>query len=57
MLKELRKQFEMARDPIKQTTEDKIHEENLKHGQNKYKTLRNSHYGHAKRRVDAYDSM
>lgn len=56
-LKELRKHLEQAKDPHKQTREDTIHQENVKEGRDKYKTLKQIRQGNTKKRIDEFESM
>ena len=48
---------EFTFDPTKMTEADKIHEENVKQGRDKFKTLRQIRQGNTKRRVDYYEAM
>jgi len=56
-LEELRKHLESAKDPHKQTREDSIHQENVKEGRDKYKTLKQIRQGNTKKRIDEFESM
>ncbi len=56
-LKELRKDLQQNRDPHKQTKEDSIHQDNLKEGRDKYKTLKQIRQGNTKKRIDEFESM
>ena len=57
LLKELRKDLQQNRDPHKQTKEDSIHQDNLKEGRDKYKTLKQIRQGNTKKRIDEFESM
>ncbi|XP_067900864.1 ezrin b isoform X1 [Heterodontus francisci] len=46
-----------ARDESKKTSNDIIHMENVRKGQDKYKTLRQIRRGNTKQRVDEFESM
>ena len=54
---ELRRDLNSAKDPHKQTREDTIHQENLKEGRDKYKTLKQIRQGNTKKRIDEFESM
>lgn len=56
-LEELRKDLQQNRDPHKQTKEDSIHQDNLKEGRDKYKTLKQIRQGNTKKRIDEFESM
>jgi villin 2 (ezrin) len=56
-LEELRRDLSQAKDPQKQTKEDAIHQENLKEGRDKYKTLKQIRQGNTKKRIDEFESM
>lgn len=56
-LEELRRDLNSAKDPHKQTREDTIHQENLKEGRDKYKTLKQIRQGNTKKRIDEFESM
>ena len=53
----MRKHLESAKDPHKQTREDSIHQENVKEGRDKYKTLKQIRQGNTKKRIDEFESM
>ena len=53
----MRKHLDQAKDPHKQTREDAIHQENLKEGRDKYKTLKQIRQGNTKKRIDEFESM
>ncbi|XP_063046425.1 moesin b isoform X1 [Engraulis encrasicolus] len=46
-----------ARDETKKTPNDLIHDENVKAGRDKYKTLRQIRQGNTKQRIDEFESM
>ncbi len=56
-LEALRKDLHQQRDPNKQTREDSIHQDNLKEGRDKYKTLKQIRQGNTKKRIDEFESM
>lgn len=56
-LEELRRDLSQVRDPNKQTKEDSIHQDNLKEGRDKYKTLKQIRQGNTKKRIDEFESM
>ena len=56
-LEELRKDLNQAKDPHKITREDITHQENLKEGRDKYKTLKQIRQGNTKKRIDEFESM
>ncbi|KAK2715391.1 moesin/ezrin/radixin homolog 1-like isoform X2 [Artemia franciscana] len=56
-LKALKQDLAVTRDENKQTQMDKIHQENVKQGRDKYKTLREIRTGNTKRRVDQFENM
>jgi hypothetical protein len=45
------------KDPRKQTREDTIHQENVKEGRDKYKTLKQIRQGNTKKRIDEFESI
>lgn len=53
----LKAELEETRDDSKETTEDKLHKENVRQGRDKYKTLREIRKGNTKRRVDQFENM
>lgn len=53
----LSKDLEMAKDETKITTNDILHQENVRQGRDKYKTLREIRKGNTKRRVDQFENM
>jgi hypothetical protein len=57
VLKELRRDLSQAKDPQKQTKEDSIHQDNVKEGRDKYKTLKQIRQGNTKKRIDEFESM
>ena len=56
-LKMLGDELSATRDVTKVTTMDKIHEDNVKAGRDKYKTLRMIRSGNTKMRVDQFENM
>lgn len=56
-LEELRKHLDQNKDPHKQTREDAIHQENVKEGRDKYKTLKQIRQGNTKKRIDEFESI
>jgi len=56
-LDELRKDMSLNKDPQKLTKEDMIHQDNLKEGRDKYKTLKQIRQGNTKKRIDEFESM
>jgi len=56
-LEDLRKNLDQARNPEKQTKEDSIHQDNVKEGRDKYKTLKQIRQGNTKKRIDEFESM
>ena len=55
--KDFRKDLNQAKDPRKETKEDKIHQDNVKEGRDKYKTLKQIRQGNTKKRIDEFESM
>ncbi|XP_078261252.1 ezrin-like isoform X2 [Rhinoraja longicauda] len=53
----LSSELAQARDDTKKTSNDIIHLENVRKGQDKYKTLRQIRRGNTKQRVDEFESM
>lgn len=56
-LKLLSKDLALAKDDSKVTRNDVLHQENVKQGRDKYKTLREIRKGNTKRRVDQFENM
>ncbi len=56
-LEELRRDLNQAKDPHKVTKEDLTHQDNLKEGRDKYKTLKQIRQGNTKKRIDEFESM
>jgi len=56
-LQELRMQLHDERDEAKLTTEDSLHEQNLKEGRDKYKTLKQIRQGNTKQRIDEFEAL
>lgn len=53
----LKQDLAEVRDETKETAMDKMHQENLRQGRDKYKTLREIRKGNTKRRVDQFENM
>lgn len=56
-LKMLSKELADSKDESKLTRNDILHQENVKQGRDKYKTLREIRKGNTKRRVDQFENM
>ncbi|XP_054164052.1 moesin/ezrin/radixin homolog 1-like [Oppia nitens] len=56
-LKQLQQDLALAKDDSKVTKNDVLHQENVKQGRDKYKTLREIRKGNTKRRVDQFENM
>uniref|UniRef100_T1ILC8 Moesin/ezrin/radixin homolog 1 n=1 Tax=Strigamia maritima TaxID=126957 RepID=T1ILC8_STRMM len=56
-LKELSKELEESKDTSLLTKNDLLHQENVKQGRDKYKTLREIRKGNTKRRVDQFENI
>lgn len=56
-LEDLRKHLDQNKDPRKQTKEDIVHQENVKEGRDKYKTLKQIRQGNTKKRIDEFESI
>ncbi|RWS13426.1 moesin/ezrin/radixin 1-like protein [Dinothrombium tinctorium] len=56
-LKMLSKDLAAAKDETKVTKNDILHQENVRQGRDKYKTLREIRKGNTKRRVDQFENM
>jgi len=56
-LKELSKELASSKDETKLTKNDLLHQENVRQGRDKYKTLREIRKGNTKRRVDQFENM
>lgn len=56
-LEGLRRDLIQVRDPQKLTKEDTIHQDNVKEGRDKYKTLKQIRQGNTKKRIDEFESM
>ena len=56
-LQALKQDLAESRDDSKQTTMDTLHQENVRQGRDKYKTLREIRKGNTKRRVDQFENM
>ena len=53
----LKKDLKESQDIQKQTTYDILHQENIKAGRDKYKTLKQIRLGNTKQRVDEFEMM
>ncbi|KAG5198589.1 hypothetical protein R6Z07M_015004 [Ovis aries] len=53
----LTNELSQARDENKRTHNDIIHNENMRQGRNKYKTLRQIRQGNTKQRIDEFETM
>ncbi|XP_032226693.2 moesin [Nematostella vectensis] len=56
-LQDLSADLAAARDEKKQTHYDKLHDENARHGRDKYKTLKQIRQGNTKSRVDQFENL
>jgi len=56
-LKLLQQDLALAKDDSKVTRNDVLHQENVRQGRDKYKTLREIRKGNTKRRVDQFENM
>ncbi|KAH9425391.1 moesin [Dermatophagoides pteronyssinus] len=56
-LKQLSKDLALNKDDTKVTANDRLHQENVKMGRDKYKTLREIRKGNTMRRVDYFENM
>ncbi|XP_013794693.1 moesin/ezrin/radixin homolog 1-like [Limulus polyphemus] len=56
-LKQLNKELSAAKDDTKLTRNDLLHQENVRQGRDKYKTLREIRKGNTKRRVDQFENL
>ncbi|XP_076333308.1 moesin/ezrin/radixin homolog 1-like [Tachypleus tridentatus] len=56
-LKQLNKELAAAKDDTKLTKNDLLHQENVRQGRDKYKTLREIRKGNTKRRVDQFENL
>jgi hypothetical protein len=56
-LKLLQQDLALAKDDSKVTKNDVLHQENVRQGRDKYKTLREIRKGNTKRRVDQFENM
>lgn len=57
MLQTLSNELSQARDENKRTHNDIIHNENMRQGRDKYKTLRQIRQGNTKQRIDEFEAM
>uniref|UniRef100_G1Q0A8 Ezrin/radixin/moesin C-terminal domain-containing protein n=1 Tax=Myotis lucifugus TaxID=59463 RepID=G1Q0A8_MYOLU len=53
----LSSELSQARDEAKRTHNDIIHNENMRQGRDKYKTLRQIRQGNTKQRIDEFEAM
>ena len=53
----LQQDLALAKDDSKVTKNDVLHQENVRQGRDKYKTLRDIRKGNTKRRVDQFENM
>ncbi|XP_013781090.1 moesin/ezrin/radixin homolog 1-like [Limulus polyphemus] len=56
-LKELNRELAASKDETKLTRNDLLHQENVRQGRDKYKTLREIRKGNTKRRVDEFENL
>lgn len=56
-LKMLSQELAESKDDSKVTKNDILHQENVRQGRDKYKTLREIRKGNTKRRVDQFENM
>ncbi|ESO87249.1 hypothetical protein LOTGIDRAFT_107438, partial [Lottia gigantea] len=56
-LEELKADLADAKEPEKMTKNDELHQENVRQGRDKYKTLKNICKGDVQRRIDEFRSM
>lgn len=56
-LEDLKNDLDLIQDSEKLTENDRLHEENLVNGRNKYKTLKAIRQGNTKKRIDEFESM
>lgn len=57
VLQTLSNELSQARDENKRTHNDIIHNENMRQGRDKYKTLRQIRQGNTKQRIDEFEAM
>lgn len=57
LLKDLKKQLHDMKDHTKTTDMDNLHNENVKAGRDKYKTLKQIRLGNTKQRIDEFEAL
>ena len=57
ILQSLTSELAASRDDAKQTRLDLLHQENVKEGRDKYKTLRQIRQGNTKNRVEQFENL
>lgn len=56
-LQALQRELEESKDAQKATLNDVLHEQNVKQGRDKYKTLKQIRSGNTKHRVDQFEAL
>jgi lysyl-tRNA synthetase class I len=56
-LQQLQRELEISKDAEKATLNDVLHEQNVKQGRDKYKTLKQIRSGNTKHRVDQFEAL
>lgn len=56
-LQDLKNDLDLLQDSEKLTENDRLHEQNLVTGRDKYKTLKAIRQGNTKKRIDEFESM